>query len=61
VADLKKAMNKQREDFHSSPLKYALIALQRTISKQVPQLGPLSAQKDAEAQVRELATSNSPT
>ena len=56
VADFKRALGKQRQAFRSSPLKNALIALGRTVSKQVPHIGPLSAQKGAEAQVRALWT-----
>jgi hypothetical protein len=55
VADFKQAMAKQREGFRSSPLKHALIALWRTVSKQVPNRGGLSTQSGAEAQVRELS------
>jgi len=55
VADFKHALGRQRETFRSTPVKFAVIGLARTISKQVPQRECLASQKGAESQARKLS------
>ena len=55
-ADFKAAMKKQHDGFRSAPVRHALIALWRTVSKRHPHNGPLASQPGAEVQVRELQT-----
>jgi hypothetical protein len=54
AADFKAAIRKQHEGFRSAPVRHALIALWRTVSKRHPHDGPLARQPGAEDQVREL-------
>lgn len=56
AADFRQSIARQREGFRSAPIRHALIALGRTISKRHPHNGPLAGQPTAEAQVRELQT-----
>jgi hypothetical protein len=56
VADFKAAIRKQGEGFRSAPVRHALIALWRTVSKRHPHDGPLARQSGAESQVRALQT-----
>jgi len=54
VGDFKAALAHQRRNFVSAPVKTALIALGRTVSRRSPDFGLLAAQKGAEARVRSL-------
>ena len=56
AADFKAAMKRQHDGFRSAPVRHALIALWRTVSKRHPHNGPLASQPGAEPQVRELQT-----
>jgi hypothetical protein len=60
ATDFKRGMAMQREDFLRSPLRYALVALGRSVTKKVPQVGPLRLQSAAEGQIRELVTKSRP-
>lgn len=54
VQDFKAAIRSQGEGFRRAPVRHALIALWRTVSKRHPHDGPLSRQPAAESQVRAL-------
>jgi hypothetical protein len=54
ASDFKKAIAKQHEGFRSAPVRHALVALWRTVSKRHPHNGPLASQPAAEAQARRL-------
>ena len=54
VHDFKESIRKQGEGFRRAPVRHALIALWRTVSKRHPHDGPLSRQPGTERQVREL-------
>jgi hypothetical protein len=56
VDDFKRALGRQREAFLASPIRTTLAALARTITKKVPDIGPLSGQPKIEERLRELAT-----
>ncbi|HOW44196.1 MAG TPA: hypothetical protein PK919_03375 [Candidatus Aminicenantes bacterium] len=59
VQDFKAAIRSQGEGFRSAPVRHALIALWRTVTKRHPHDGPLSRQPGAESQVRALQTGRS--
>jgi len=52
AADFTRSLGLQREAFRKSPVKFAVVALWRTVSKRVPETRLLSAQKGAEARTR---------
>ncbi len=54
VHDFKAAVRRQNEGFRRAPVRHALIALWRTVSKRHPHDGPLSRQPAAESQARAL-------
>jgi len=59
AADFKAAIRRQNEGFRSAPVRQALIAIWRTVSKRHPHDGPLAGQPGAAAQVRALQTGRS--
>jgi hypothetical protein len=54
--DFRTALARQREGFSAAPIRYALTALWRSISKRHPHNGALAGQPAAAGQVRELQT-----
>jgi len=56
AVDFKKAIAKQHEGFRSAPVRHALVALWRTVSRRHPHHGSLASQPAAAGQVRELQT-----
>lgn len=52
--DFKAAVRRQSEGFRRAPVRHALIALWRTVSRRHPHDGPLSRQPAAESQARAL-------
>lgn len=59
AADFKAAIRKQNEGFRRAPVRQALTAIWRTVSKRQPHGGPLAGQPAAAAQVRALQTGRS--
>lgn len=59
AADFKAAIRKQNEGFRRAPVRQALIAIWRTISKRHPHHGPLSGQSHAADTVHALQTGRS--
>ena len=56
ASGFKTALARQREDFQGRPVRYALVALWRSVSKRHPHNGSLASQPAASVQVRELQT-----
>ena len=55
-SDLRHAIARQRRAFLGAPLRWALVALWRSVTRLTPHVGPLAEQKIAARQLRELAT-----
>jgi hypothetical protein len=55
-ADFRAAFARQRRAFRAAPLRWALVAIWRSVTRRTPHAGPLAGQKIADRQLRELTT-----
>jgi hypothetical protein len=54
VGDFKRAIARQREAFLAAPLGTTLVAIVRSVTGKVPDIGPLAAQPEVEERLRQL-------